>query len=393
MWKGGRVISLGLVGVCAQPFSYTALHQHLKENGMRFNLALIGFGGVNHGLVSVILQKQDMLRERFDVDLRVTAVSDIRLGTVWNPDGLDLQALLDVPASNYSREQLLAATGNSKHGGGELADTLELIKSDCVDVVVEATFTDPNTGEPALSHCRTALEHGKHVITTNKGPIALALRELLALAAEKNVHLLYEGSVMSGTPVLRQISHTLRGCEITGFRGILNGTCNYVLGRVESGLTFDEAVREAQVKGYAEADPTADVDGWDVQLKVTILANALWNIGLKPSQVRRSGISSLTESQVRKGAAEGVAWRLIGQAARNSDGTIDASVGVVTLNQNDPLRAATGATNAVTFNTDLLGKVTITGPGAGRTETAFAVLSDLIDLGGLVAGKQKGGKA
>lgn len=357
---------------------------------MRFNLALIGFGGVNHALAEVILKKRDHLQQHHGLDLRVTAVSDIRLGTVWHADGLDLQALIGLPASGYSQAQLLRTNPNSNHGGAALADTLEMIKADCVDVVVEATFTDPNHGEPALSHCRTALAHGKHVVTTNKGPIALALRELLELAAANNVHLLYEGSVMSGTPVLRQIEHGLRGCDISGFRGILNGTCNYVLGRVERGLSFAEALREAQDKGFAEADPTADVDGWDVQLKVTILANALWNLGLKPSQVRRSGIMSLSETEVRNAAADGYAWRLIGRAERKADGSVDASVGVVTLPVGDPLRAANGAANAVSFETDLLGKFTVTGPGAGRTETAFAVLSDLLELNDRVSGKREG---
>lgn len=360
---------------------------------MRFNLALIGFGGVNQALVEVIRQKRSVLLERYGMDLRVTAVADIRFGTVWNANGLDPQSLLDMPASGYSLERLLAANSHSSYGGAGLEDTLELVKTRCVDVVVEATFTDPSSGEPALSHCRTALANGKHVVTTNKGPIALALRELLDLATNRNVHLLYEGSVMSGTPVLRQIAQTLRGCEITGFRGILNGTCNYVLGRIEAGLSFDEGVREAQAKGFAEADPTADVEGWDVQLKVAILANALWDGGLQPSGVRRSGITGLTESDVRKAAAEGLAWRLVGQARRNADGTVDASVGAVTLPAYDPLRAANGATNAVTFETDLLGKVTITGPGAGRTETAFAVLSDLIELNDRVTYKRQGAKA
>ncbi|RVD45991.1 homoserine dehydrogenase, partial [Mesorhizobium sp. M7A.F.Ca.ET.027.03.2.1] len=138
-----------------------------------------------------------------------------------------------------------------------------------------ATFTNPTDGEPAVSHCRWALQTGKHVVTTNKGPVAIAARELETLAKSNGLHFEYEGSVMSGTPVIRMAKKTLAGAEVTGFEGILNGTSNFVLGRMEGGLDFASAVKEAQQLGYAEAAPTADVEGFDVRLKVVILANEL----------------------------------------------------------------------------------------------------------------------
>ncbi|TGT11999.1 homoserine dehydrogenase, partial [Mesorhizobium sp. M8A.F.Ca.ET.213.01.1.1] len=150
------------------------------------------------------------------------------------------------------------------------------------DIVVEATFTNPNDGEPAVSHCRWALQAGKHVVTTNKGPVALAAQELKTLAKSRGVRFEFEGAVMSGTPVIRLAAKTLVGAELKGFEGILNGTSNFVLGRMEEGLDFSSAVKEAQALGYAEADPTADVEGHDVRLKVVILANELLGADLKP---------------------------------------------------------------------------------------------------------------
>ena len=353
---------------------------------MKFNLALIGFGGVNQGLVEVLQQKRERLAVQYGLEINIVAITDMRIGMVWDPVGLDLDALLALPNNGYSNAVFSRSGSLEMRTAVSLEETLKLLSSEFIDVVVEATYTDPNTGEPALSHCSTALSHGKHVITTNKGPIALAGNSLQMLAHENSCFLKYEGAVMSGTPVLRQLSNALRGCEIDGFSGILNGTSNFVLGRVESGATFGDAIREAQHLGYAEADPTADVEGHDVQLKVTILANALWNGKLHPRDIPCRGISALSEAEVKRAAEQGAAWKLLGQARRKPDGSVEASVAPQLLPAGHPLLAASGVTNAITFDTDLLGLVTICGPGAGRIETAFAILSDLIELNEQVQG-------
>ena len=346
---------------------------------MQLNLALIGYGGVNQGLVDVLRQKQARLQRQHDLTLNIVAVTDLRGGLVWNRGGLDLAALAAVPGNGFSFRELAGSDGGY-HPELTLERTLELLAADFIDVVVEATFTDPASGEPALTHCKAALAHGKHVVTTNKGPIALALSTLQQLAESGRARLKYEGAVMSGTPVLRQLSTTLRGCDFNGFAGILNGTSNFVLGQVEQGRSMAEAIREAQRLGYAEANPAADIEGHDVQLKVTILANALWDARLQPGDVPCKGITCLSEDDIRAARAEGGAWKLIGQARRQADGRLAASVAPQRLPAGHPLLAATGATNAIAFDTDLLGQVTISGPGAGRTETAFAILSDLIEL-------------
>ncbi|MFC9420035.1 homoserine dehydrogenase, partial [Bacillus mobilis] len=254
----------------------------------------------------------------------------------------------------------------------------EVIKSSPADIVVEATFTNPPTGEPAVSHVRWALESGKHVVTTNKGPVALHGIELTRLAEENGVRFEYEGSVMSGTPVLRLAKKMFAGLQIEGVQGILNGTSNYVLGQMETGLSLDQAVADAQALGYAEADPTADIEGSDVRLKVAILANELLGADITPQDVTTTGIQGITPDDVVRALGDGKRWKLIGQAVREADGSVAASVGPVSLPASHPLAGISGATNAVSFDTDLLGSVTVSGPGAGRIETAYALVSDIV---------------
>ena len=194
------------------------------------------------------------------------------------------------------------------------------------------------------------------------------------------VHFEFEGSVMSGTPVIRLAKQMFSGLRLGGFEGIMNGTSNYVLGRMEAGLGLQEAVREAQDLGYAEANPSADIEGFDVQLKVLILANELLDAGLELRDIARQGISSVTVQDVRQASLDGKRWKLVGSARRNADGSVTAGVAPVALPLDHGLAGVSGATNAVAFTTDLLGQVTVSGPGAGRVETAYALLSDIIAM-------------
>ena len=205
------------------------------------------------------------------------------------------------------------------------------------DIVAEATFTNPTDGEPALSHVRWALESGKHVCTTNKGPVALAGQALKALAAEHGVSFEFEGSVLSGTPILRTAQRLLGGLQIEGVQGIMNGTSNYILGRLEEGVDLPSAVAEAQERGYAEADPTADLEGHDVQLKVMILANEVLGARLRREDVPCEGISGITTREVQDAASKGLHWKLVGSAKRRADGTVDARVAPQALPAGHPL--------------------------------------------------------
>jgi homoserine dehydrogenase len=344
----------------------------LKVKTTHYKIALIGFGNVNRALTNIISLNPEKFRSELGFNISIVAVSDVYLGSVYSPEGIDLALLNDLPVA----EGVFASLPN----GIANEDNENIIKNSNADIVIEATVTDSVTGQPATSHCRWALSNGKHVSTTNKGPIAFAKKELTDLALQNNVSFEYEGVVMSGTPVLRFADKLMKGSEINKFTGIMNGTANYVLGLVEQGQTFKEAITHAQQQGFAEADPSADVEGKDVMLKVLVLANHLWGTNLTQEDVKCEGISGLTEAIVREAAEEDEHWKLIGGATRQDDGSIIASVAPQKLNLLHPLGGINGVVNAVTFSSDMLGDVTISGPGAGRIETAYAILSDIIAM-------------
>jgi homoserine dehydrogenase len=337
-----------------------------------YKIALVGFGGVNRGLAQLIATNNDNWQATLGFSLKIVGVTDLFLGSVVDRNGLDAAALAALPSEKGALAQIA--------GGTAEAFNETVIKQSGADIIAEATFTNPVDGEPAATFCRWALESGIHVVTTNKGPIALHGAELKALARRHNVAFEYEGSVMSGTPVIRLAKQALAGSQIQGFEGILNGTSNYVLTRMKDGMSFADAVAQAQQLGYAEADPTADVEGYDVRLKVVILANELLDARLSVSDVTCSGISGITASDIVKAQATGQCWKLIGAASKGADGAVSASVEARLLPLDHPLAGISGAINAVSFNTGLLGAVTVSGPGAGRIETAYALLSDIIAL-------------
>jgi homoserine dehydrogenase len=341
---------------------------------MSYKLAFIGFGTVGQGLAEILRDKASQLEADYGFKAGVVAVSDSLKGAVYHPEGLDVAALLTAVRETGS----LAAYPD---GPGLIRgwDSLTTIRNSGADVVVEVAWTDLHTGQPAISHIGAAFEAGMHVVTSNKGPAALAYRELKALADARGIRWGIEGTVMSGTPALR-LGHTdLAGCRIAELRGILNGTTNFILTQMETGASYAAALAEAQRLGYAEADPTADVEGHDALGKLLILAAVVMGTPLSKDQVACQGITGLTPDDIARARGEGKRWKLIARLHRTANG-LEASVGPQAIPYADPLASVSGATNAITYVTDLLGEVTLVGPGAGRQATGFALLADLLDI-------------
>ncbi|MEN9936626.1 MAG: hypothetical protein RLZZ387_3205 [Chloroflexota bacterium] len=334
----------------------------------RYRLALVGFGSVGRGLAQILRDHGERLARQSGVAPRIVAVAARSWGA-YNPDGLDLDALLTA----VERRDLAAIPGARSW------TPLEMIAQAEADVLVEVSPTDLADGEPATSHLRAAFGRGWHVITANKGPVALHLAALRQEAAAAGVFLGYEGTVMSGTPSLRLALSDLAGCEVREARGIVNGTTNYILTQMELGMAYEEALAEAQRLGYAETDPTGDVEGHDAAGKAAILANVLMDAGITPADVETAGITGITQEAVAAAQAAGERWKLIARIWRDGN-TVRASVQPTRLPATHPLAGVAGATNAITFSTDLLGDVTLIGPGAGGVATGFALLSDLLAL-------------
>jgi homoserine dehydrogenase len=347
-----------------------------------YRLALIGFGTVGQGLAEILAERRGRYRDDFGADFEIVAVSDINRGSVYHPAGLEPELLLR-NADDLERIE-------APHKGWDSVKTI--VESDA-DVVLEMAYTDLKTGEPGFTHARAALASGKHIVMSNKGPVALRFPELLALAGEKGRAIGVEATVMSGTPTLALGTEMLKGAGVTRIEGILNGTTNYILTRMGEGLPYQDALAEAQQKGYAEADPTGDVEGVDAAGKIAILANLVMDLPIAIGDVERRGISHLTPEDVRRAADDGRVWKLIGTIERPVERSAErrapagsgatgyvARVAPEQIPLTHPLAGITGATNAVTFTTDYLGDVTLVGPGAGRLETGYAMIADLLKI-------------
>jgi homoserine dehydrogenase len=342
---------------------------------MKHRLVLIGFGTVGQGLAEILLKRELELEAVSGVRFVVVAVSDLLKGSVYHPDGLDLAELLDLARTGQRLDAYADRSGVVKGW-----DSLSTIVAAQADTVVEVSWTDVQTGQPAIAHVKAAFASGKHAVLTNKGPIALAYHELQQAADAAGCLLRFEGTVMSGTPAIRLGRQALAGCQISEIKGILNGTTNYILTNMEAGVDYAAALAEAQRLGYAEADPTADVEGFDAMAKVVILANVMMGAHVSLGTVVRQGITGLNRADIAAATEAGERWKLIGHIKRQPDGGVSVSVQPMRLPIQHPLAGVSGVTNAITFTTDLLGDVTLVGPGAGRYETGFAVLSDLLEI-------------
>ena len=337
-----------------------------------YHLALIGFGNVGQGFAEILRDRGSELARQFDVEFKIVAVSDPLKGSIYQPDGLAPDELLAAVQAGKSLATL--------PGAAQGWDATQTIAESNAQAVIELSYTDLKTGEPATSHIRQALERGLHAVTTNKGPIALHYLELSALARQNSVQLGIEGTVMSGTPSLRLGAEMLGAAAVSRVQGIVNGTTNYILTEMEGGATYADALAQAQAKGYAEADPTGDVEGFDAAGKVVILANVLMGAAISMTDVDRQGITRLTPADIASARAQGQRWKLIAAVEKTADGSVKASVRPTRLAITHPLASVGGPTNAITFTTALLGDVTLIGPGAGRLATGYAILSDLLAI-------------
>jgi len=333
------------------------------------DIALIGFGHVGHGFAALLQAKLATLQTEYNLTPRLVAVATGSRGTLIDPNGLDLQTLLKI-----GQRGSFAAYPDGPTLQRDW-DSTQIAAESTAQVLVEAGPTNLETAQPALGIVEAALASGKHVILANKGPVALAYEDLQAKAAAADVLLRLEATVMAGTPVIRMGTQNLAGAQITAARGILNGTTNYMLGLMEAGQSYLNALRDAQAKGYAETDPSGDVDGWDAAGKLLILSAAVFGRSIRMDDIDVTGISGLDGDTVYAAAAGGKHYKLI--ATVTPDG---ASVAPVGLPGSDPLAGVMGANNALTYVTDVLGDVTVVGPGAGPQATAFGLLSDLLEI-------------
>jgi len=319
---------------------------------MTIRVAVLGLGSVGKGVLGMIARK--------DLDIIVTGVADSKSGLI-DPSGLDIGAVLLAKKTG--------ACGNPSISANEVVSRAEY------DILVEVTPTDAGNGEPALSYMKLAIERGKHIVTSNKGPISLHLKELKNLAREKGVLVRYEATVGGAIPIMHTLGNGLAGNKFLALYGVLNGTCNYILTRMAAeGLTYEQALAEARELGYAEADPTYDVKGIDAAIKLVILANTIWDNGASLDRVDITGIDLLTTDALRLAEEKGCTIRLIAEAFPER-GVLRVSPRII--RKDHPL-VFEGTLNAITLETDMAGEITLIGKGAGSIETASAIIGDIL---------------
>jgi homoserine dehydrogenase len=333
-------------------------------------VALVGFGNVGRRFAEQLRGPYARPLAAAGARVRVTGIATARHGIAIDPHGLDLGRALRLATKGRPLDPL--------HRGRRLSEVRDFIDHVPADVLLELTPLDPRSGEPAVAHVRQALGRGLHVVTANKGPVAFALRPLGALAARNERLFLHEGAVMDGTPVFNLAARCLRGARIASFRGTLNSTTNLVLSRMEEGLTASAAVKEAQRLGIAEADPRNDLEGWDAAVKGCAIANGLMGASVRPRQVRRRGIAGLTALDARRAVRAGTRLRLVVRGVRQGR-RVRVSVAPERIPFGDPL-SGSGPDAALLLETDLMGEIGVFERGATVDQTAYALLSDLLEI-------------
>lgn len=326
---------------------------------------MLGFGVVGQSFVKLLLSHSTDLYNDYGIKPKVVACAD-NGGIITCDQGLDLDRLLNVKKKKKSVIHY-GAKGNRS----EILDVIENIDA---EVVIELTPTNIIDGEPGKNHIISAMKSGKNVITVNKGPLALEFPSLMELAEYNRIAFKFSGTVGGGTPILEFAKRCLKGDRIISFEGILNGTTNYILSKMYEGLNFSEALQDASEKGYAEKDPTLDIDGYDAVAKLVIASNFLMNMKSTMKDVRRQGIRDVKPSQVLNERKKGNAIKLIASC----DGK-NLVVKPKPVSMKDPI-CVDGILNAITFTCQHSGQQTIIGKGAGGMETASAILRDLIDI-------------
>ncbi len=334
-----------------------------------YKLALLGFGNVGRALAELLLRKRAELQTRYDLTFSVTGISTAHHGMAVNPQGLDLQQALALFQRQGSLDQLSQIS---------LKNQIDFITQSQAQVLFENSPVNYETGQPAIDHVRAAMGLGMHVATANKGTVVHAYHELKTLAAAQGVRFFFESTVMDGAPIFSLFRGALPGAQLKAFRAILNSTTNLILTRMENGDSFESAVKYAQQIGIAETDPSGDVDGWDAAIKIAALATVLMDTPLKPQEIDRTGIRAVTPAMIASARAQGQRYKLICTAEKDGS-RVRGRVAPELVPLTSPFASVEGTTSIISFQTDVLGDLTLIENDPGPHTTAYGLLADFLN--------------
>jgi len=329
---------------------------------MEVKIGLIGMGNVGTSFLEILKENQNNIKVDFNFHCKLVAIFE-HDGALIDNNGIDLDILLK--DENYLRTNQFWASNVKAEN---IIPTLN------IDILIETTPTNPDTGEPALTHILQAIKNRINVISSNKAPFYLEYQKIRNLANQMKCFVKYEATVASCVPVL-SIKQNLAGNTVTRVRAILNGTTNYILSRMTAeGISFSVALKEAQELGYAETDPTLDINGYDAAGKLVILSNELLGWTKSINDVKIEGISKITLQALELAKLDGYVIKHLAIAENN-----DLTVKPMLIRRDSPLNIQ-GTLNIIEFQTKHAGSIILMGKGAGGFEAASAILNDLISI-------------
>jgi homoserine dehydrogenase len=336
-------------------------------------IVLIGLGNLGRRFCEILLAKDDLLRQRYDLALRVVGAADSR-GIAYDPAGLDLNEIVRLKTTGGTVADYI-------DGGRRDWDSPTLVANADADILLEASPVNLDQGaEPGLTCARTALERGMHVATPNKGPLVVAFDELHALAAEHGVQLRFDGTVAGGLPAINLGARDLRGAIIERMEAVPNLTTGYVMDLLADGATWDEARTKARDAGVLEGDGRWDLEGWDAAAKLVILANAVLGEHVRIADVPRASVLDVDVDELRAARERGKRCRLLAQAERRSDGSYALSVTPTALPADHPLGRLGSKQLGVVYVTDIYGTLTAIVDEPTPVPSAATMLRDLLDI-------------
>lgn len=330
---------------------------------MQFRVAILGCGTVGGGVARILLEQREALAERAGREIVIARIVDLL------PD--QASARHGVPRKLFAGEGAELTLAQAE------AETKRVLEDATIDLVIE---TVGGSGPAILATARSVLQHRKHLVTANKALLAIHGEEIFAVAREFGRAVGFEAAVSAAIPIIKGLNECLTGDEIQSISGILNGTSNYILSKMDhDGQSFADALRDAQAKGYAEADPTLDVNGGDAGHKLTLLLRLAFGLDVANEEVARQGIDTVTAGDVAFAHEMNGVIKLICHAQRVGDG-VHAAVRPMIVKRSNLLSNIDGATNAIRVMGRYAGEIVLIGQGAGSLETGSAIVSDVVFL-------------
>jgi len=340
-------------------------------NNKEINICLVGFGNAAREFCRMLVTKTLEIKASTGYEVKVTAIAGRSKGSIINSKGINLvKALMEAESSgrfDVSAEDTVKM------------ETLQVIENCSANILVELSTLSIYDGEPAITHIETAFKKGMHVITGNKGPIAWKYQKLRDYSKERDLQFLYETTVMDGTPIFNLVKNTLPGCKVLSFKGILNSTTNFVLEEMESGNSYEDAIIEAKRRGFAEEDPTMDIDGWDAAAKTAALLNVLMDTNINPTEIDRQGIAHITLKDIEIAKEKQCKIKLLCEGYIE-DNIAKGKVHPVYISNKDILSNIDATSSILGITTDLMGEVQIIEKNPEIQQTAYGIYSDLLTL-------------